>query len=103
MEAEPDLTDLSDRWTDVRQSAEGVNLEAELAREVPAEHVLAGVPVKAVAARKLRKEIVYSLPDGRWAWVHLTWAPETDPGWPRTVLTESWAALVDELRDGDRG
>lgn len=102
MEHEPDLRQLSNLWNDVRGSAEGADLEAELAREVPVGHVLAGLPVIAVAARKLRKEIVYRLPDGRWAWVHLTWTRETDPAWPSTVVAESWAALVEELRDGDR-
>jgi hypothetical protein len=102
VQREPDLAQLSELWSDVRGSPEGAELEAELAREVPNGHVLADLPVIAVAARKLRREIVYLLPDGRWAWVHLTWTTETDPRWPSTTIADSWEALVEELRDGGR-
>lgn len=101
MQHEADLTQLSNLWSDIRGTAESAELEAELSREVTAGHALAGVPVVAVAAR-LRKEILYLLPDGRWAWVHLTWRPEVDPRWPSATLADSWAALIEELRDGDR-
>jgi hypothetical protein len=60
------------------------------------------VAVVAVAARKLRKEVVYLLPDSQWAWVHLTWRPETDPRWPSTIMADTWTELVEELRVSDR-
>lgn len=97
-----DLAQLSSLWSYVRGTVQGSELEAELAREVTSGHVLAGVPVVAVLSRKLRKEIVFLLPDGRWAWVHLTWTPENDPRWPSVTLVDSWSALVEELRDADR-
>lgn len=99
---EADLKQLSDFWSDIRGTAEGVELEAELAREVTAGHALAGVAVVAVAVRKLRKEVLYLLSDGRWAWVHLTWRPEIGPRQPSARFADSWAALIEELRDGDR-
>jgi hypothetical protein len=72
-------------------------------REVSQGHALAGTEATAVAARKLRREIVLSLSDGRWAWVHLTWHIASDPRWPSVVITDTWPQLVDELRDGARG
>ena len=103
MPTQPDLTLLSDLWTDVRDSVEGADLEAELAREVARGHALWRVEAAAVVARQLRKEIVFSLSDGRWAWVHLTWHTENDPRWPSVIITDTWSELVDELRDGNRG
>lgn len=102
MHSEPDFTLLSSLWTDVRGTAEASDLERELVRETPPGHVLADVAVSAVAARKLRKEVVYRLPDGRWAWVHLTWRQETGSVHPRTEIRDSWSAIVDELVDVSR-
>lgn len=100
--AVPDMTMLSALWTDVRGTDEAAVLEAELARVVTDGHILRRVPAAAVAVRKLRKEAVFRLTDGRWAWVHLTWRADVGPRWPSTCVTDSWAALVDELRDGGR-
>lgn len=102
MSLEPDFTMLSELWTDVRGTREEIELEDELAREITSTHVLAGVGVSAVAARKLRKEIIYRLSDGRWAWVHLTWSKETNRDHPRTEICESWPIVVDEVVDAGR-
>ena len=102
MHADMDLSRLSELWQDVRGSAEGAELEAELTREVSAAHPLEHVGLQAVAVRRLRKEVIYALPDGRWAWVHLTWTKENDPRWPSTVIVPSWDALLVEIQDADR-
>jgi hypothetical protein len=99
----PNLTLLSDLWSDVRGSEEAAELEAELAREVAPGHALVGAQLTAVAARKFRKEIIFSLSDGRWAWVHLTRQTESDPRWPSVVIAGNWLQLVEEIRDGHRG
>ena len=101
---DPDMSLLSENWTDVRDSAEAQELEGELVREVSLAHVLAGRPMATVAARKLRKEVIFKLTEeNRWVWVHLTWRPETDPRWPSSVICDSWASLISELADAGRG
>lgn len=92
------MAQLSTHWSDVLGTPEGAALEAELARELPPGHALFDLPVVAVAARRRRKDIVFALPDGRWAWVHLTWTPEADPRWPSAELVDTWDALLEELR-----
>lgn len=100
---DPDLSLLSEKWTDVRGSAEAQELEGELAREVSLAHVLAGRPVAAVAARRLRKEVIFKLTEeNRWVWVHLTWRSETDPRWPSSVICDSWESLISEVTDAGR-
>ncbi|WP_162799260.1 hypothetical protein [Nocardioides sp. 616] len=99
-----DLSLLSDLWTDVRESDEAAHLEAELARELAEGHVLKGRAITALAARKLRKEVIFAIPDeNRWAWVHLTWNAERDARWPSTEVCGTWAELLDVLRDAERG
>jgi hypothetical protein len=56
-----------------------------------------------VAWRRHMKEIVFWLPRSQqWAVVHLTWAVESDPGWPSTELGATWSDVVAELRDRGR-
>jgi hypothetical protein len=94
--------DLSDEWsvigwTDARR------LRKELRRETVPGHVLHGRPARALAARKLRKESIWWLPqDGAWAVVHLTWTAETDPQWPTTVVVQTWDEEVAEIADWGR-
>jgi hypothetical protein len=83
--------DLPEGWVGGDLSA----LEQQLAREVGRDHVLHGVEVRAVARRHDRDDVVFALPDGRFAEVHLTWAQdrERDPRWPATVIyadREAW-------------
>ena len=99
-----DLSLLSGLWTDVQVSGEAAELEAELQRELSGGHVLSGRSVAAIAARMLRKEVIFRLLDeNRWAWVHLTWRSETDPRWPSTEVCETWGDVVGLLRDAERG
>lgn len=95
--------DLSDLWTVVLDTEEGRDLERELQRELVEGHVLASRDFWAVAARKLRKEVLYWLPrDERWSVVHLTWSDDLGPGWPSTVICDSWREVVEELADRGR-
>jgi len=98
-----DFAMLSDRWTAL-SAADAEHFEVELAREVAEGHPLFGEPVRAVAVRELKKEIIFWLPvERRWAWVHLTWTKETSPKWPSVDVHDLWASLVWALRDADRG
>ena len=62
-------------------------LEAELRRELPAAHQLHGRPVRAVARRQDRDDVLFrpAGEDGPVFCVHLTWAIESDPRWPATA------------------
>lgn len=66
-------------------------LAEELGRETPADHVLQAVPVVTLARRRDKDCVLFALKDGtsRVAVVHLTYATETDPRWPRANLFES--------------
>lgn len=69
-------------------------VEQELARELPAGHVLAGKTVRAVARRDDRDDVLFEVAGMEYAVVHLTWRRqrETDPRWPSTEL---YATLED--------
>lgn len=83
-------------WGPVNDPAEKARLEAELVREVCAEHVLFGVPVSLVGRRQGRDDFLFKLDDGRFAQVHLTWSRETRPQWPSTDLYLTWGDWVRE-------
>jgi hypothetical protein len=61
----------------------GAALCAELAKELPAAHDLAGQHVRAVARRTDKSLVLFQLDDGRLAVVHLT---ETGTASPRAQL-----------------
>ena len=95
--------DLSDLWFVVIDTEQGLELEQELRREAPDGHVLRGREVRAIAMRKLMKEVLYWLPaEERWAVVHLTWYAETNPSFPTTVMCNSWHEVLAELADRGR-
>jgi hypothetical protein len=99
-----DMALLSGDWADVLGSSEGASLEDELSREVPEQHRLFGVTARAVAVRKLRKEVIYWLPaSNTWAWVHLTWRVETEPAFPSNDILDHWDSAVTLLREASRG
>lgn len=68
-------------------------LEAELHRELPAGHVLHGHSVIAKARGKHPDDVVFQLPDGRLAAVHLTWNVESDAQFPFTLIFPDLKAL----------
>ena len=68
-------------WSPV-SGADAVNLERELARELPVGHVLKPMKVRAVARRFDSDDVAFELDDGRRCVVHLTWNVESDPRWP---------------------
>lgn len=70
--------------------------EAELRREVPAGHLLHGVECRAVArSRDHPDEFIFATnrPGMPVAFVHLTWAVESNPAFPYTVGYPSWVAF----------
>lgn len=97
---DPDLSLLPGHWEDVRGSIDAAELAAELAREIPVGHILAGRSVAATAVKRRRKEVIFRLTDDlQWAWVHLTWNVEQSPQWPSAVICDSWGSLIAELTD----
>ena len=76
-------------------------LEAELRREICAEHVLFGKRVSAIGRRQDRDDFLFALSDDRYvlACVHLTFSKrtESDPIWPETCLYESVSAWQERL------
>ncbi len=92
------LSDLPGEWWLVSGTADGAELKNELVRELADGHVLRGTQVEAVAVKRHLKEVVYWLPEsGQWAWVHLTYAVETDPRWPSAVIASNLAEIVEEM------
>jgi hypothetical protein len=81
-------------WAPVDDPASRAALEAELIRELSAEHVLSGVQFRLVGRHTGRDDFLFELEDGRFAQVHLTWSKETRPLWPATDVYETWAEWV---------
>ena len=70
-------------------------LEHELSRELGRKHQLYGKSVAAIATCDHSDDVVFRLPDGQYALVHLTWSarPEKDPRWPHTVVYPTLDAI----------
>lgn len=85
-------------WVEVDVSGDA-NLEAELAREVGAQHPLSGCPTRALMRRTDNDEVLFALRDRpEVAVVHLTWSGSCEPiGFPRTTLFPSMLDWHDEL------
>jgi len=83
------------RWQDPWYSIEGDSgqqdpLDAQLQKEMPAGHILAGRAARAVGRRRGNDDILYILDGGgpAYAVVHLIWCRtrEEDPAWPATYV-----------------
>lgn len=77
-------------WQAIDNPVSRSSFEAELARELPADHVLSGRIVTALARRLDRDDFLFRLDDGSFAQVHLTWSVEADPRWPGTEMYSSF-------------
>jgi hypothetical protein len=73
--------------------SKAARFERELASEIGPAHVLNGIPMRAVAVRQDRDDVLFVGDDERpvTAVVHLTYSnrPEPDPRWPTTTLFDS--------------
>ena len=67
-------------------------LVAEVQRELPPGHVLAGLMVLPIGHRLDRDDVLLRIEHStyRFAAVHLTFARETNPAWPSTELYDSF-------------
>lgn len=88
---------LREPWYAIDGLAERRSLQDELRREISDDHVLAGVSVILLARRGDTDAVLYGLPDGRVAEVHLTWSTdrEIDRRWPATAMyvsIDEWAS-----------
>ena len=92
-------------WHPVEDAGARSGLLAELRRELPRGHVLAGVRLTAIGARQDCDDVLFALDDGRVAVVHLTWSGRTEPvsDHPWTVLFDSMERFVqDEMKPEHR-
>ena len=80
-------------WRAVVDPAERDALLAQLNVEIPAGHVLYGKALGVIARRDDSDDVVVSLDDGRFAEIHLTWAPRPDlsAAFPSATLYASFA------------
>ena len=76
---------LPPNWVHLRPD-EALKFEAELRREMCAEHVLYGTKAAAVARRSGFDDFLFQVPDRFYAEVHLTWRPEKNPDYPWTTF-----------------
>lgn len=91
--------ELPDGWFELQPTTAG-QLEAELRRELCSGHPLFGLPVRAVARRGDRDDVLFrSASDDRVFVVHLTWSAETDPRWPATSEYASHQQFLFENAD----
>lgn len=86
----------SEQWQAIPE-AERERVERELRREVghPG-HPIAGTEVRAIARCTICDDVLFALPGGRYAAVHLTGSgkPERDPRWPTTETVDSWGDIA---------
>jgi hypothetical protein len=92
---------LPNGWSAIEQPELATGLLAELARELPAKHILRGRQLEAIARSESSDDVLFASVggDAPFFLVHLTWNVETDPNWPHTVaygsiaeFAEAWAA-----------
>jgi len=74
-------------------------IEHQLACEIPPGHVLSGQIVRLLAREDASDNVLFGLPDGRVAEVHLVWgrSRQTDPHWPSTAVfgsLQEWMATI---------
>jgi hypothetical protein len=94
-----DVTLLPGEWFEV-DGAAARELESELAAEVSPGHRLHAEEVRAVAARRHLKDVVFWVPGmSQRGLVHLTGRPESDARWPSTSLHHGWGEVVADLMD----
>src|SRR5262245_37114023 len=74
-------------WSAIEQPELARALVAELARELPASHVLRGRKLEPIARSETSDDVLFASTGGDEPLflVHLTWNVETDPSWPHTV------------------
>jgi len=95
VDAADDVLVLCDPWWDLRGDAEDESvvreaLTQELAREVKPGHPLSGSPVEVLARCGGCDDVVVGVGVGdRWAIVHLTYATNEWPPWPKATLFNS--------------
>ena len=71
-------------------------LDKELRRELPRGHKLSGLGFTAIAhADEHPDTVLFSLSDGRFAVVHLTWKREKDSRWPWTRIEVPLPAVAE--------
>ncbi|MCP4960790.1 MAG: hypothetical protein GY925_16175 [Actinomycetia bacterium] len=95
-------------WRDLRgrtiqDETERAAMERELRREVAKGHVLRRVPAHAIARCHHCDDVLFSLTDGRFALVHLSWphkGPDPLP-WPRTEILDKWRDVTDYITSHD--
>ncbi len=93
-------SDLLDPWTAV---SSGGALERELAAELPHNHILHGIAVRAIARRLDNDDVLFELTGHQkpLAVVHLSYRREQDPQLPWTVLFDSWEDWVENCMEPD--
>jgi hypothetical protein len=87
--------DWLDPWEPITNEKERSEIEAEMRREMPQNHLLSQLPLRAIGKRQHRDDRLFILPDKRVAQVHLTWIEEKNPAFPYTEIfedAEQWAA-----------
>jgi hypothetical protein len=84
------MNDLLEPWGPLSLERQK-SLEAELARELHADHVLAGRSLRAVAARADQDDVLFEVDGIGFAVVHLTWSGrrESSAQWPSSQLFPS--------------
>lgn len=86
-------------WAPVGRLGAG-RLNRALARELPADHPLAGTMYSAVARAEGQDDVAYALADGRLALVHLTYGPPVGTGPSVGYLPDVDALLGDLAMEG---
>lgn len=75
------------------------NLLSELKREIPSDHRLSSLTLRAIAIRRDQDDVLFEIlgNEEKFVVVHMTWKKEKDPRWPRTRFFSNWRQWVDAV------
>jgi len=79
---------------------EDESLLVELQREMNQEHALFGLPLKVLARRQDRDDVLFEIQDcsGRLAEVHLSWEVESSATWPSAKLFSNLELWLESMK-----
>jgi hypothetical protein len=72
--------------------------DTELRRECCESHILYGAEATCIAKADNSDDFIFSLADGKWALVHLTYQVETSPNWPAAKMFDSLEECLDLIK-----
>ena len=101
--AKPEHLEFLTPWEELPDDSEGENraekLLSELRREIPSDHTLSRLALRAIAIRRDQDDVLFEIlgNEEKFVVVHMTWKKEKDPRWPLNRFFSNWPQWVDAV------